>query len=264
MPVRIAAKDDQGRESVQAFDVSVRPVHMDSRESRMPVAILAFAGAGLEPATTDLLRVSTEAKLLEAGRFRVLDRTRLQDVLTEQQLAAALADPNEAISLGKLTNAHVFLIADVFARDEAGLEIKSRAVSTETSDVIATLDVFIEDRNSREDVENACVALAAQLGQVFPRLSGELLAVRPKKDGSEMLVNWTKEDGVREGAYLLIVHEDEPWVDDTTGEILAEGEVVEVSRGRITRVTGSGAQAKETKQDTAEVKLEQGMAAITM
>ncbi|NIA14989.1 MAG: hypothetical protein GWP08_13020 [Nitrospiraceae bacterium] len=264
VPVKIAAKDDQGHESVQAFDVLVRPVQMDSRESKMPVAILAFAGAGLEPAVTDLLRVSTEAKLVEAGRFRVLDRTRLQDVLTEQQLAAALADPNEAISLGKLTNAHIFLIADVFPRDETGLEIKSRAISTETSDVIATLDVFIEDRNSREAVENACAALAAQLAEVFPRLSGELLAVRPKADGSEMLVNWTKEDGVREGAYLLVVHEDEPWVDETTGEILAEGEIIEVSRGRITRVTSSGSQAKEIKQDTAEVKLEQGMAAITM
>ena len=264
VPVRIAAKDDQGRESIQAFDVSVRPVQMDSRESKMPVAILAFSGAGLEPAVTDLLRVSTEAKLLEAGRFRVLDRTRLQDVLTEQQLAAALADPNEAIRLGKLTNAHVFLVADVFARDEAGLEIKSRAVSTETSDVLATLDVFIEDRNSREAVDNACMALAAQLADVFPRLSGELLAVRQKADGSEMLVNWTKEDGIREGSYLLVVHEDEPWVDESTGEILAEGEIIEVSRGRVTRVTGSGSQAKEIKQDTAEVTLEQGMAAITM
>jgi len=263
MPVTVAAKDAEGRETAQAFEVSVRPIHLDSVESKMPVAVLAFAGSGIDPAAADLLRVTTEAKLHEGGRFRMLDRTRLQDVLTEQQLAAALADPDQAIRLGKLTNAHVFVTADVFAQGD-GLEIKARAISAETSDIVAILDAFVEDKGSAEQVEAGCVALAEQLAGTFPRLSGELLAVRPRADGSVMLVNWTKDDGIREGMYMLVVQEDEPWVDETTGEVLAEGDVLPVTRGRIQRVSSTGAQAKEIKQEGEEVTVEPGMAAISM
>lgn len=262
--LKLAARDDAGHETTQALEVRVRPVFLDSRESKMPVAVLAFAGNGVDPAQAALLRTSAEAQLFERGRFRVLDRTRLQDVLTEQQLAAALADPNEAISLGKLTNAHVFLVADVFPRDEKGLEIKARVISAETSDIVATLDAFITDKDNADEVKNACAALADQLEKAFPRLSGEILSVREKADGSEMLVNWTKEDGVHEGMYLVVVHEDQPWIDESTGEVLAPGEILEVSRGRIVGILSTGARAQEVKRENQDVKLEQGMAAVTM
>ena len=264
MPITVAAKDAEGRETTEAFEVSVRPIRLDSAESKMPVAVLAFAGSGIEPAVADLLRVTTEAQLHGAARFRMLDRTRLQDVLTEQQLAAVLADPDQAIRLGKLTNAHVFVTADVFTHGEKGLEIKARAISPETSDIVAILDAYIEDKGDTDQVEAGCLAIADQLTKTFPRLSGELLAVRPKPDGNVMLVNWTKEDGIREGVYMLVVQEDEPWVDETTGEVLAEGEVLSVARGRIQRISSGGAQAKEVKQEGEGATLEPGMAAITM
>jgi len=260
--VSIAAKDEEGHETVQDFEVSIRPVQMESKESKMPVAVLAFAGSGLDEATTDMLRVTTEAEIFQAERFRVLDRTRLQDVLTEQQLASALADPTQAIQLGKLTNAQVFVVADVFERDAAGLEIKARAISAETSDLLATLDVFVEDKNDSAKIKTGCNALSAQLTDTFPRLSGEILSVRAKGGTSEMLVNWTKEDGVREGMYLLIVEEEDPWIDEDTGEVLAEGEIVEVGKAVIDRVMSSGSKAVTMEAEGAE--LAEGMAAITM
>lgn len=265
--VLIVAKDTEGNEATKEFEILIRPITMNSRESKMPVAVLAFAGRGIDPATSDMLRVTAEAKLIEAERFRIVDRTRLQDVLNEQQLAAALANPNDAIALGKLTNAYVFLVADVFERGQKGLEIKARAISTETSDVLATLDVFIDDKTDSAKIDAGCRALADQVAKAFPRLSGELMAVKDKPDGAELLVNWTKEDGVREGMYLLVVKEDEPWVDDTTGEILEPGEIVEVCRAKIQSILSSGSKAKAVKPADAEgedVKLEKGMAAVSM
>jgi hypothetical protein len=264
VPISIQAKDEQGREITKAFEVPVRPVQMDSKESRMPLAVLAFAGNGVEPALADMLRVTSEAKINDMNRFRIVDRTRLQDVLNEQQLAAALANPNDAISLGKLTNAYVFIVADVFPRDQKGLEIKARAISSETSDLIATLDSFIEDKNDKAKVDAACNALAAQIVKTFPRLSGEVLAVKEKPDGDELLVNWTKEDGIREGMYLLVVKEGEPWVDKTTGEVLEKGEIEEIARAKIQSILASGSKAKTIKREKENVKLEQGMAAVAM
>jgi len=264
VPVSIVAQDEGGATISREFQVQVRPVMLNSRESRMPVAVLAFAGNGVDPALAELLRVSTESELVNGERFRIVDRTRLQDVLTEQQLSAALGDPNEAIQLGKLTPAQVFLVADVFPRDQQGLELKARAISTETSDVIATLDAFIDNKDDRAKVAAGCAAIVSQLAELFPRLSGELLAVRPQDAGAEVLVNWTPEDGVRPGAYMLVVREEEPWVDEATGEVLAPGEYVEVGRAKVQSVQSSGARAKTVETTEEGTQLEKGMPAITM
>ena len=258
--VAIHAEETGGAALDKKVDVELRPVQLATKESRMPIAVLAFAGQGVDPAVSALLRTETEAQMVQQDRFRILDRTRLQEVLTEQQLAAALADPNEAINLGKLTPAHLFLVADVFPRDQKGLEIKARAISPETSDVVATLDTFIDDKDNRAAVTKACKALSDQLGKLYPRLSGEVLAIR----GADFLLNWTKEDGVREGAYALIVREEAPWVDEKTGEVLQPGEFVEVGRARIQSVLQSGSKAQAVEPKKEDAKLEPGLPAVTM
>lgn len=260
LKVAVHAEEAGGAVLDKNVEVELRPVQMATKESRMPVAVLAFSGQGVEAAVGELLRTTTEAQLVQQDRFRILDRTRLQEVLTEQQLAAALADPNQAISLGKLTPAQVFLVADVFPRDQKGLEIKARAISPETSDVIATLDAFIDDKDNREAVTKACDGLAAQLSKIYPRLSGEVVAVRD----NEVLLNWSKEDGVREGAYVLIVHEDAPWVDQSTGEVLQPGEFVEVGRAKVLSVLQNGTKARAVEHKQEGTKLETGLPAITM
>ncbi|HUW61131.1 MAG TPA: hypothetical protein VMZ06_09005 [Candidatus Bathyarchaeia archaeon] len=263
VPVDVQAKDDQGHETVTSLKVNVRPVQLDSPESKLPLAVLAFVGEAVEPSLAELLRVGTEASLFEAGRFRVLDRIRLRDTLTELQLAAALADPDDAIALGRLTNAHVFLVADLFERG-GGVEVKARAISTETSEILQVFDAYIDDKTSKARIDAGLEALAADLAKAFPRLSGEILSVRPRPDGDEMLLNWTREDGVREGMYLLVVEETDPWIDPVTGTEIEPGEMVAVARGRIQAMLTQGAKAKAFKPEQESVKLDAGMAAITM
>ena len=246
VPVDVKAQDDQGHETMTSVKVNVHPVQLDSAESKLPLAVLAFAGEAVEPSLLELLRVKTEASLFAAARFRVLDRTRLLDVLTEQQLAAALANPDEAIVLGKLTNAHILLVADVFDRG-GGVEVEARAISTETTGILARTDTYIDDKNSSERINAGLEALAADLAKAFPRLSGEILSVRPKPDGDELLLNWTREDGVLEGMHLWVVQETDPWIDPATGTVIEPGEMVKVAEGRIQALLTQGAKAKALK-----------------
>lgn len=264
--VAIHAEDGAGAALDKTVEVEVRPVNLSTPESKMPVAVMAFAGQGVEPATSEYLRVTTEGQFVTQQRFRVVERTRLQEVLTEQQLSAGLADPNQALTLGKVIPAQVFIIADVFPRDEKGLEIKARAISTETTDVIATLDEFVEDKGDSNAVKFKCDSLAAQLAKLFPRLSGEVVDARESGGGVEMLLNWTQEDGVREGSYVLLVNESEPWIDQSTGEVLEPGELTPVGRAKITGVSATSARARVVPgEDQKEgVKVEKGMPAITM
>ncbi len=262
--VAVHAEDTGGHILDKSVDVEVRPVRLDAPESRMPIAVLAFSGAGLEDALVARLRAGTEGKLAAAGRFRLLDRANLQAVLTEQQLASALADPDQAIALGRLTNAQVFMVGEAFPRDEKGVEVKARVISTETSEIVTVIDAFVPDRNDAAAIDQCCASLAAQLGQAFPRLSGEVTAVRGTGGASELLINWTREDGVRPGAYLLVVSESPPWLDEKTGEVLAPAEFVPVGRARVESAGDSGTRAKtvETKQEGAAI--EKGMPAVTM
>ncbi len=259
--VTVHAKDESGTVLERTLTVDVRPVELNTRESRMPVAVLAFNGRDVESAQSEMLRLSAESALVSQGRFRTLDRTTLQEVLTEQQLSTALSSPDEAIALGRLTAAQVFLVADIFPHDQAGLEIKARVVDTATTDLVANLDVFIEDRGDRAQIEKASKNLAAQLAALYPRLSGEVLDAR----GNTLLLNWTDEDGLRQGASVLLVKEEEPWIDEDTGEVLAPGEFVPVGRAAVDSVSGSSTRATTVTGDEQEgVPVEKGMPAITM
>jgi hypothetical protein len=257
--VAIEAQDTDGATLQQTFEVDVRPVDLDSRESRMPVAVLAFGAQGVEESLAASLRTEAEGALFDQGRFQVVDRLRLQEVLTEQQLSAALGDPAQALNLGRLTPAQVFLVADVFGRDSAGVEVKARVVSSETSALVATADVFIDDKADSAKVRQGTNNLAAQLRGLYPRLSGEVLSVR----GQDLLLNFTAEDGVREGAYVLLVTEEPPFIDEDTGEVLEPGEYKVIGRAQITGVSESGARARAVGE-LEGATLEQGMPAVTM
>ncbi len=258
--VAVRAEDAGGRVLDKTVDIEVRPVALNSVESRMPVAVLAFAGADVAEADVARLRAETEGALSARARFRQLDRENLQQVLTEQQLAAALADPAQAISLGRLVNAQIFLVGELFPRDEKGIEIKVRVIGTETSDLVAVLDAYVEDKADGAQVKRAGDALAAQLEALYPRLSGEILAVR----GQELLVDWTREDGVREGAYMLVVKETPPWVDEDTGEVLAPPEFAPVGRARLESPGAANTRAKTVDINVEDAQLEKGMPAVTM
>jgi hypothetical protein len=258
MEITIAAADQAGREINETLQVTLEPVEIQSRQSRMPMAVLAFAAG--DPALAADLRTLTEQALVETNRFNMVERQQLEAVLTEQQLSDALGDPNAALQLGKVIPAHGFLVAEVITRGGEA-ELVGRIISTETSEILATLDAHVADGASISALRAGCAELATQAVQHFPRLSGEVVAIR----GNELLLNWTPEDGVRDGMHVLVVHQTEPWVDETTGEVLAPGDVVPIAEGAIQAVQPSGSRAQVMERDAAEgVEIEQGMPAVTM
>jgi len=259
VPVVVTARTAAGETLTREVQAKVKPVLLDSPESRMPVAALAFKGDGAVSAMADSLRAETEAALFSRGRFRVLDRMYLQSVLTEQQLAAALADPDQAISLGRLTTAHVFLVAELFPRDTDGFEVKARAISTETSEILGIFDTF-SHQASADGIKRCAAAIAEQMEQRFPRLSGEVLATR----GGEFLLNWTREDGILPGAPLLVVREEPPWIDDATGEVLAPPEYVPLCRGRVEQPGDTATRARAVEQKDGTLTIEKGMPVVSM
>jgi hypothetical protein len=261
MTVAVAAKDKDGQAMTEQVEVELRPISLNTLESRMPVAVMAFEGHDAEASLAEKMRLTLEEQLLARKRFRTLDRIQLQAVLTEQELASALANPAEAIQLGKVTPAHVLLIGDVFQHGD-GVEIKVRIISTETSDVIAIVDGYAKQQDA-EGFKAACESLATQLEKIYPRMSGELLAIREKAGTTELYFDWTSEDGLQPGAYALIVYEEPAEYDEVLGEYFGPF-ITEVGRARLEDISDRNSRARPMEIMTEEIKLEQGMAAITM
>ncbi len=261
--VRVAAQAADGATLEETVTVEVRPAELSTPDSFMPVAVLAFGANGVDGAVAEELRALTEAALGATDRFFMVDRTQLAEVLTEQQLSEALGDPDAALDVGRIVPAQVFLVAEVFARDAGGVEVLARVVNTETGQLMTNLDTFIADASDRAQVDAGTQALAAQLEAFFPRLSGEVTAVRGGGSRSMLLLNWTEEDGVRPDTYCLLVVEDR-WEDEVTGEVLFS-EFLPVGRARIENVQQSGSRAQTVPGASEEdVPVEQGMPAITM
>lgn len=258
MAVAINAADDRGNEASRTLDVAIQRVLLDNSESKMPVAVLAFGAAGVDPKYGESLRFGTQGALYRDsdGRFRILDRANLAEVLTEQQLAAALADRDQAIRLGKLVNAQMFIVGDLIGRDDKGIEIKVQAINTETSDIMAMVDAYIDDKDDAGKVGAGCAKIASQLEDLFPRVLGKVLKVRASAGGAEMMLDWTEELGVRTGAYAIIFEHDEDWGDDTA-----------VAKARVVKfIPGQGAVAKQLmdQQEEQDGEIREGLAAISM
>jgi len=257
MPIRILARDRSGREAKLEFELTVWPISLNARESKMSVAVLAFHGVGVPQELAAMIRTTLETRIFDLGRFRVLDLTNLEDILAEQE-RAALKDPNAAIVHGKVARCDFYLDGDLFPRGDKGIELKLRVIDASTDNLVTTLDTFVEDKNDPNAVDLSLKNVVGQLLAFFPRLSGDIIGIRE----DTILVSWGLEDGARIGQQLLIVEQGESFIDASTGEILEPGENPVIGEGVIEKVGTSSSVARVTETQGG-VKIVKGMAAIT-
>ncbi len=265
LKVSISAQETGGATLNKEIEVDVQPVLVEREETKMPVAVMAFQGGEQLADMAGSIRAKTEGSLFDRRRFRVMERAALQDVLTEQQLSAALADPNEALNLGKLIPAQMFLVGEVISRGEKGVEVMVRAVSTETNEVIERVDGFVDDRSDAAALDTLCNSLATELVDKFPRRTGEILAVAEKNNEKLLLLDWSAEDNVRPGTRVVILRpEEDPFADPATQEEVSPADYAEAARARIRQLRSNGAEAVIEKTTEEGATLEKGMLAITM
>jgi len=261
--VTIAATDIHGAELTKEVTVEVHEVGTSSEATKMPVAVLGFAGyQGVAEDRPGYMQHATSEALSELDRFNVLDRTRLEAVLAEQQMTADIADPAQALAIGGVIPVQNFLVGDVFAFGK-GLELKSRVINTDTNEVLKTLDVYIEDASTPEALQRGASNLAAMMALEFPRLSGSVMEVL---DGGRKVRLDIADDKLAPGAYVVFVSRTADVVDEETGEVTAPGEEVIFGRARIDSVseTESTATIVEMNESQEASGVAQGMPAVTM
>jgi hypothetical protein len=260
-PVQVSAEDAAGNRETWSATVVGEPVVLD--EYRMALAVQHFEGAPAAMAPLlDALFVAEFGKVAQ-GRFAMVDRAQLEAVLTELELGASeLADPRLALRLGQVRPADALLYSVVHPRDGGGVEILTRAVSTETGSVLGTYDTFVADWDDPAARRRGIEGLAAWFATQFPRVPGAVVRVAAGKP----YINLGADDGVKKDMRVVLTYEAAPpIIDETTGETLEDAIYDALGVARIVGVDDERSKLGEVNRTVeGEAAIEAGQPVFTM
>lgn len=219
--IRIETMDDAGSKSTEAVSIvrkqmEVKRIGKRLRLSQLPLEVKGDADSAAELVPDNLLDA-----LVQQKRFQMVERAKLESILREQKLAASdLADPATAARVGKLATAQLTLIGSVMEMKQ-GMEVVARVVDTETSEIVASADVF-DTEKSLFSVQDMMEGLALKLNHQFPLIGGYLV----KRDGDKAYIDLGTDAGVHPGMWLMSYREGEPIVHPITGKKLGADSVI--------------------------------------
>lgn len=230
--ISVTAYDSGGNLAEESFFVTRKIPAVMQQSSRMSLTVLPFDGKSRET-TAQLAANYLMAALVEQKRFTVVERDKLEQVLSELKLAKAkLTDPKHALRIGRLLSADA-LVASSISDSGKSLEIVSRVINAETSEDMVFVDVFSED-GKEKSVWELMTGLAAKIARNFPMLEGIVV----KADQAEVLSDLAGETGLHNGAGVIIYRRGPEIKHPATGRslgfdtvTLAEGRIEEVRKG---------------------------------
>jgi hypothetical protein len=191
---------------------------VEQPEGRLSVAVLGNVWKGNSPLLENEAGVIADelVRELEArGRFNLIDRSLLPEILAEQELSAALGSKGGRLALGKVVPAELMFVGRA-RRDAESLEIVLEALSTETSLLMGRADVAGPARDLGE-LRRMVGDLALRVMQEFPRAYGQVAAVK----GPETVVtNLNAAQRIRPSMKFIVYRYGEEIADPATGRSL--------------------------------------------
>ncbi|MBI4558153.1 MAG: tetratricopeptide repeat protein [Candidatus Hydrogenedentes bacterium] len=171
--IKAAAQDVQGLVGEKKIAVERQETEVEGPKGRLRIVILGNvwqkSSPKLEGEAQTIVSVLDE-QLDGLKRFARADRSLMPEILTEQQLSAALASKEGRLALGNLQAAEVIFIGSAH-RDSETLEIIVEVYSTETSLRVARADVA-GPANDLVELRNLVELLALRIAQEIPRVEG--------------------------------------------------------------------------------------------
>lgn len=184
--------------------------------SRMKLSLLPFqSSAKGSEAGSQTAEDYLTAFIVEQKRFSLIDRQHLKQVLSEQKLAAEkLTDPENTIRVGKLLAADALLATSVNASKKS-IEVITKIISTETSEVLEVKDAFSEDTGA-VSVRELMEGLASKLAAAFPVVQGNII----KKEKDYLFTDIGLSNKLRKNTRALVFRKGSQIVHPVTGKSL--------------------------------------------
>lgn len=245
-PVTIVAQDVSGGKSeLPTVNVDKKTFEFMETDSRYTVALMPFKRIGIAGMATDsvyaMLMQSFEK---EPKRFNFVerDRSKLLEVLKEQKMSNEdMAATENVIKIGKIRSAEGMLFGTV-VEDDKGLNVSLNLVDTETTKVIATSDVYGEDK-SVDNLRWMMKGLALKMKQRFPMLQGTVVYVSKKG----FFVDFGSDSGATLGMKFLLFREVDLGMMKIKEPLDAVAQIVQVDKQACMARIIDGADAIEKK-----------------
>ena len=142
--ILVEAKDQAGNLAEKKLLVKRRVPQALQLQERLSLSVLPFEQNGVVSESSVSFQDRLIDSLVNQNRFRVVERAKLDVILQEQKLSSTeLIDKNTALRLGKLVAAQSIVTGSIIETG-TGTEIVARLVDTETSEILASEDVYDE------------------------------------------------------------------------------------------------------------------------
>ena len=158
-----------------------------AQDNRPGIAVLPFTNGGsigAEKEDLDALQVGLQelliTELAQNTALRVVDRSRIREIMTEQDLGASgRVDARTAARIGQIVGAR-YVVTGVFVDLNGDFRLDGRIVDGETSEIVKAQQV----RGDRDDLFDLLVDLSTRITEDvnLPALPGEVQEARKEQD----------------------------------------------------------------------------------
>ncbi|MCX7761844.1 MAG: CsgG/HfaB family protein [Candidatus Kryptonium sp.] len=120
-----------------------------SQDKKISVAVLKFDAKGFEPAQIDVLVSRFRVALNATGKFNVLEREKIKEILMEQNLQQSeIAEgAGDNVQIGKILGVKEIITGDIGKIEEV-YTINVRRINVETSEIVQTASADYEGKFS--------------------------------------------------------------------------------------------------------------------
>ena len=236
--VSVQVFDGSGNKASNDFSVTRHIPSVMQTGNRMSITVLPFEAKQKTTELTGLANDYLTGSLTDQKRFNVIERAKLEQVLLEQKLTKSkLTDPEHSIRVGKLMSAEAILATSI-KEDQKSVEIISRVINTETSQVMEVKDVFTEDK-SASTVKELIDGLATKIALSFPLVEGMVI----KKEDGTVYTDLGARSKIKKDSAVIVYRKGKEIKHPVTGKSLGF-DTLKIAEGRFEDVQDDFSKAK--------------------
>ncbi|MCF8145702.1 MAG: hypothetical protein K9N21_17460 [Deltaproteobacteria bacterium] len=244
--VTIEAKDEAGNVATRELIVTRHIPKALQLAERLSMTVLPFGQKGEVSNASLSFQNNLIDALVNRNRFRLVERQKLDLILQEQKLSrSSLIDKKTALALGRLTAAQSIVTGDI-VESGMGIEIVGRVIDTDTSEIVASEDVYDEVKGL-EDLQTLAEGMAIRIHRRFPLLNGTVV----RQKGKWIFTDIGDDKIGLQGR--LIVYREELVKHPVTGKLLGYDNEI-IGRARVVQVMPGMSKAELSDGEPASVK----------
>jgi hypothetical protein len=176
----------------------------------------------------------------------VVEREKLDVILAEQKLSRTqLIEKNTALSLGKLVATQAIITGSLID-SRTGIEMVGRVVDTETSEILATEDVYTEERDMMA-LKRTAEGMAIKFHRDFPLVSGLVIDQKDRFVFTDL-----GKDKIQMNR-RLIVYREEPVKHPVTGKLMGMDHVI-LGHARVNQLMPEMSKAEVVRGDAGSIR----------